>query len=50
MLGVETNITGWQRRQNQNNNFSAVVPCDMELSARESGEFLDDLDTLPDSA
>ena len=21
LLGVETNITGWQRRQNQNNNF-----------------------------
>jgi hypothetical protein len=26
LLGVETNITNWQRRQNQNNNFSAVVP------------------------
>ena len=26
LLGVETNITGWQRRQNQNNNFSAVGP------------------------
>ena len=29
LLGVETNITGWQRRQNQNNNFSAVVPYDI---------------------
>ena len=26
LLGVETNITNWQRKQNQNNNFSAVVP------------------------
>lgn len=29
LLGVETNITNWQRKQNQNNNFSAVVPYDM---------------------
>ena len=42
LLGVETNITGWQRRQNQNNNFSAVVPYDMELQRKESKEFLDD--------
>ena len=26
MLGVETNATNWQRRQNANNNFSAVLP------------------------
>ena len=26
LLGVETNITNWQRRQNANNNFSATVP------------------------
>ena len=32
LLGVETNITGWQRRQNQNNNFSAVVPYDIGQS------------------
>ena len=25
LLGVETNITNWQRRQNSNNNFSATV-------------------------
>ena len=30
LLGVETNITNWQRRQNANNNFSATVPYDME--------------------
>lgn len=45
LLGVETNITGWQRKQNQNNNFSAVVPYDMELQRKESKEFLDDLTT-----
>ena len=45
LLGVETNITNWQRRQNQNNNFSAIVPYDMELQRRESKEFLDDLTT-----
>ena len=45
LLGVETNITNWQRRQNQNNNFSAVVPYDMDLQRRETKEFLDDLTT-----
>lgn len=43
LLGVETNITNWQRRQNANNNFSAVIPYDMEQQRRESKEFLDDL-------
>ena len=45
LLGVETNITNWQRKQNNNNNFSAVVPYDMELQRKESKEFLDDLTT-----
>ena len=45
LLGVETNITNWQRKQNQNNNFSAVVPYDMELQRKESKEFLEDLTT-----
>ena len=45
LLGVETNITNWQRRQNSNNNFSAVVPYDMELQRKESKEFLEDLTT-----
>ena len=45
LLGVETNITNWQRRQNRNNNFSALVPYDMELQRKESKEFLDDLTT-----
>ena len=45
LLGVETNITNWQRKQNQNNNFSAIVPYDLEQQRRESKEFLDDLTT-----
>lgn len=45
LLGIETNITNWQRRQNANNNFSAVVPYDMEQQRKESKEFLDDLTT-----
>ena len=44
-LGVETNITNWQRKQNANNNFSAVIPYDMEQQRIESKEFLDDLTT-----
>ena len=43
MLGVETNITNWQRRQNANNNFSAMVPYDMELQRKETKEYMDDL-------
>lgn len=45
LLGVETNIANWQRKQNQSNNFSAVIPYDMELQRKESKEFLDDLTT-----
>ena len=45
LLGVETNITNWQRRQNANNNFSAVVPYDMEQQRSEMKDFLDDLTT-----
>ena len=45
LLGVETNITNWQRQQNNNNNFSAVIPYDMELQRKEAKEFLDDLTT-----
>jgi hypothetical protein len=45
LLGVETNITNWQRRQNSNNNFSATVPYDMEQQKNEMKEFLDDLTT-----
>lgn len=45
MLGVETNAANWQRRQNANNNFSAVLPYDIELQRKETREFLEDLTT-----
>ena len=45
LLGVETNVTNWQRRQNSNQNFSAVVPYDLEQQRKETREMLDDLTT-----
>ena len=45
LLGVETNITKWQRKQNVNNNFSATISYDMEQQKKEMKEFLDDLTT-----
>lgn len=43
LLGVETNVTNWQRKQNANQNFSAVVPYDMEQQRQETKEMLGDL-------
>lgn len=43
LLAVETNISNWQRKQNQNNNFSATIPYDMEQQREESRDFLNDL-------
>ena len=45
LLGVATNITNWQRRQNSNSNLSAEIPYDMELQRKELKEFLNDLTT-----
>lgn len=45
LLGIETNVSNWQRKQNAANNFSAVIPYDMELQRKETKEFLDDLIT-----
>ena len=42
-LGNETNIANWQRKQNNNNNFSAVVPYDLEMQRKEINELLEDL-------
>ena len=58
LLGVETNVTNWQRRQNSNNNFSAVVPYDLELFAvvtlvhlaDSKGELDSDTETLRSTA
>ena len=43
VLGVETNITQWQRRQNSSHNFSAIVPYNLEQQRKESREFLNDV-------
>lgn len=43
LLGVETNITNWTRKQNENLNYNVVVPYDMEQQRKEAREFLDDL-------
>lgn len=44
-LGVETNIANYQRKQNANNNYTSVIPYDMEQQRKEVREFLDDLTT-----
>jgi type IV secretory pathway VirB4 component len=45
IMGVETNITRYQQKQNRNNNFSAVIPYDMEQMREETKEFMSDLTT-----
>jgi type IV secretory pathway VirB4 component len=45
LLGVETNITNFTRKQSERNNFTAVIPYDMERQRAETREFLDDLTT-----
>ncbi|WP_394960072.1 VirB4-like conjugal transfer ATPase, CD1110 family [Candidatus Allofournierella merdavium] len=43
LLGVETNAANWQRRQNAANNFSAMLPYDIEQQRAETKEMLGDL-------
>lgn len=45
LLGVETNIANFTRKQSERNNWSAVIPYDMERQRAETREFLDDLTT-----
>ena len=45
LLGTESEIAKWQRKQNNNNNFAAIVPYDLEQQRKESTEFLNDLTT-----
>ncbi len=45
ILGIETDITRWQQKQNMNNNFSANIPYEMEQMRKDLKEFLDDLTT-----
>lgn len=39
ILAVETDVTRWQQKQNSNNNFSAVVPYELEQMRNESRSF-----------
>ena len=43
IMAVESDITRWQQRQNQNNNFTANIPYDLEQMRSETKEFMDDL-------
>lgn len=45
IMGIESDITRWQQKQNTNNNFTAVIPYDLEQLRSEAKEFLDDLST-----
>ena len=45
ILGIESDITRWQQRQNDKNNFTATVPYELEQLRGETKEFLDDLST-----
>ena len=44
LLGVETNMSNWQRKQNQNNNFSATPPYAYTSKQESLKEVLDDMD------
>ncbi len=43
LLGIETNAANRQRKQNAANNFSAVVPYDLEQQRQETREMLNNL-------
>ena len=42
-FGIEKNIADWQRKQNMNNNFSAVVPFTMEQQRKDLNTVLEHL-------
>jgi len=39
-LGIETNIANYQRKQNTNNNYTSIIPYDMDQQRKEFREFL----------
>lgn len=45
LLGIETNITNYIRKQAENNNYLASIPYDLEKQREEAREFLNDLMT-----
>lgn len=42
-LGIETNIANYQRKQNENQNYSAIIPYDMQLQREEIFELRKDI-------
>ena len=38
ILAVETDVTRWQQKQNANNNFTAMVPYELEQVREETKE------------
>lgn len=42
-LGTEASIASWQRSQNQRQNYSAMLPFDLEQQRQENKDFLNDL-------
>lgn len=45
LLGVETDIANWQRRQNESLNFSSIVPYHMDNQRGEARELMSDMIT-----
>lgn len=45
ILGVEADVSRWQQRQNNHNNFAANIPYDLEQARVETREYLSDLTT-----
>jgi len=45
IMAVETDIARWQKSQNENGNFSAEIPFELQKQREESKEFLEDLMT-----
>lgn len=43
VLGIETDITRWQQKQNRNNNWATEPPYELSQMREEMKEFLDDL-------
>lgn len=44
-MGTESSINAWQRHQNQNQNYSAVLPTTLEQQRSDNKEMMEDLTT-----
>lgn len=43
LMSVETDITGWQRRQNENRNYVSQLPPELEMRREEARRILEDV-------